>query len=115
MLHFARWKLVLVLLVSVAGVLLAIPNLLSTKTLSGIPDWIPHKQINLGLDLQGGMHLVLEVQVEKAVEASLDGIADDIKRTVEGKDIVVSVPDGVYNRDRGIVTRTLQWMGLKDD
>ncbi len=33
----------------------------------------------------------------------------------EGKDIVVSVPDGVYNRDRGIVTRTLQWMGLKDD
>jgi len=33
----------------------------------------------------------------------------------EGKDIVVSVPDGVYNRDRGIVTRTLRWMGIGDE
>lgn len=47
------------------------------------------ERIVLGLDLQGGMHLVLEVQVEKAVEASLDGIADDIKRTVENSDIEI--------------------------
>ena len=39
-------------------------------------------KIALGLDLQGGMHLVLEVQTEKAVEASLERIADDIKREI---------------------------------
>ena len=33
----------------------------------------------------------------------------------EGKDIVVSVPDGVYNRDRGLVTRALRWVGLIDN
>ena len=43
-------------------------------------------KIALGLDLQGGMHLVLEVQTEKAVEASLERIADDIKREIEKED-----------------------------
>ena len=46
-------------------------------------------KIALGLDLQGGMHLVLEVQVEKAVEASLERMADDIKREIENEDIEV--------------------------
>ena len=36
-------------------------------------DCWPHKKINLGLDLQGGMHLVLEVQNIKAVEVEVDG------------------------------------------
>ncbi len=46
-------------------------------------------KIALGLDLQGGMHLVLEVQTEKAVEASLERIADDIKREIEEEDYEV--------------------------
>ena len=32
----------------------------------------PHKVFNLGLDLQGGMHLVMEVQTEKAVETMME-------------------------------------------
>ena len=43
------------------------------------PDWWPHKTINLGLDLQGGMHLVLEVETEKAVEAQITGQAHALK------------------------------------
>ena len=45
------------------------------------------EKIRLGLDLQGGMHLVLEVQVEKAVEAVLSRIANDIMKNIENKDI----------------------------
>ncbi len=40
----------------------------------------PHKKINLGLDLQGGMHLVLEVQNIKAVEAEVERTIQEIKK-----------------------------------
>ncbi|RPJ79635.1 MAG: protein translocase subunit SecD, partial [Deltaproteobacteria bacterium] len=39
----------------------------------------PNKQINLGLDLQGGMHLVLEVETEKAVERQIETMTQEIK------------------------------------
>ena len=43
------------------------------------PGMWPHKKINLGLDLQGGMHLVLEVETEKAVESTIERISNDLK------------------------------------
>ncbi|MCP4682340.1 MAG: protein translocase subunit SecD, partial [Desulfobacterales bacterium] len=53
-------------------------------TLSGdLPTWwsniLPREQIKLGLDLQGGMHLVLEVQSEKAVESHLERVVEEVK------------------------------------
>ncbi len=39
----------------------------------------PHKKINLGLDLQGGMHLVLEVENEKAIESTIERISNDLR------------------------------------
>jgi len=39
----------------------------------------PHKQINLGLDLQGGMHLALEVEAEKAVKNTMDRIRSELR------------------------------------
>jgi len=44
--------------------------------------------IHLGLDLQGGMHLVLGVEVDKAVESSIDSLSDDIETLLTEKDIV---------------------------
>jgi len=56
-----------------------------------IPGFLPRAdQINLGLDLQGGMHLVLEVQVEKAVEAATDRLMADARRILENEHIVVA-------------------------
>jgi preprotein translocase subunit SecD len=43
----------------------------------------PHKKINLGLDLQGGMHLVLEVENEKAVEGTIERFGQDIKNELK--------------------------------
>ena len=50
----------------------------------------PGKTINLGLDLRGGVHLVLGVEVEKAIESQLDRAAADLKGTVEQKGIAVT-------------------------
>ncbi|MBP1778975.1 MAG: secD, partial [candidate division NC10 bacterium] len=55
------------------------------------PGVIPRaEKINLGLDLQGGMHLVLEVQAEKAVENSTERLRDEIKRLLDKDKIAVA-------------------------
>ncbi|ACN15815.1 SecD [Desulforapulum autotrophicum HRM2] len=51
------------------------------------PDCWPHKKINLGLDLQGGMNLVLEVQSEKAVETTLERTIHELKKELRDGDV----------------------------
>ncbi len=53
----------------------------------------PKKTINLGLDLQGGIHLVLGVETEKALVAQTDRLAADFKNALERKGIAVSRAD----------------------
>ncbi|MDD9304835.1 MAG: protein translocase subunit SecD [Desulfobacter sp.] len=65
------FKRILILGTIVAAVVCLLPTFMDT--------W-PHKKINLGLDLQGGMHLVLEVQNEKAVEAEMERIIAELKK-----------------------------------
>jgi protein-export membrane protein SecD len=79
MLHFDTWKVVMILTIAVCGVIFALPNLFSAKTLEGIPDWIPHKQINLGLDLQGGAHLLYEMDQKELIEDWLKTIRGDVR------------------------------------
>ncbi|MGD8341991.1 MAG: protein translocase subunit SecD [Desulfobacterales bacterium] len=65
------WKLILVFAVIVAAIIYVLPTV--------EPDLWPHKQINLGLDLQGGMHLVLEVDTAKAVDGQVERIMQEIR------------------------------------
>ena len=67
-----KWRILLILICIFGAVALAYPL---------------KEKISLGLDLQGGMHLVLEVKFEKAVEASLERFADDIKRDIGEEDL----------------------------
>jgi len=57
----------------------------------GVPDWwkkyLAPPGLKLGLDLQGGMHIVLQVDMEKAAENSLDLAASDFKNALAGKNI----------------------------
>jgi preprotein translocase subunit SecD len=55
------------------------------------PGFLPRaERMNLGLDLQGGMHLVLEVQAEKAVENSTDRLMEEARRILDKEKIAVS-------------------------
>jgi preprotein translocase subunit SecD len=52
----------------------------------------PREKIHLGLDLQGGLHLVLEVQVDKAAESALERTAEALRKGLRDKGLsVVSV------------------------
>jgi protein-export membrane protein SecD len=82
MLHFQRWKLILVAVIVTAGFLFALPNLFSKSTLEGLPSWLPHQQVNLGLDLQGGAHLLYQIDEAEMVEDWLKNIRGDVRETL---------------------------------
>ena len=83
------YRLVLILAVFTTAVIYVLPTLK--------PSIWPHNKINLGLDLQGGMHLVLEVETEKAVESTLERFSQEIGEMIKKENlrsITVSLVDG---------------------
>ncbi|MEG9861385.1 MAG: protein translocase subunit SecD [Parvularculales bacterium] len=79
MLYFARWKIILIIVICLGGVLFASPNVLPRFVLGEFPDWIPHQQVNLGLDLRGGSHLLLEVDMGAVSKERLEVLRDDVR------------------------------------
>jgi protein-export membrane protein SecD len=82
MLHFSRWKILVVLGIVLAGAIVALPNLFSAATVAQWPTWVPHKQVNLGLDLQGGAHLLYQLDEKEMVEDWLNTIRGDVRETL---------------------------------
>ena len=82
MIYFAKWKIVLILGISLLGVIFAAPNFLSSQQAAALPSWLPHKQISLGLDLQGGSHLLLEVEVDSVLKERLEALVDTMRGTL---------------------------------
>ncbi|HTZ78670.1 MAG TPA: protein translocase subunit SecD [Stellaceae bacterium] len=76
MLYFQTWKVTLILGICLLGVLLTLPNLFSPATLDKLPDWVPHRQISLGLDLRGGSHLLLQVDMNTVIRERLNNALD---------------------------------------
>lgn len=73
------WRSAIILFTIVAAFIYLTPSLTDD-----LPAWwssiLPEDKIHLGLDLQGGMHLVLEVDSLKAVEGHLERVVEEIKR-----------------------------------
>jgi protein-export membrane protein SecD len=82
MLHFQTWKLVLVLGIVIAGILYALPNVFPRATMDRVPSWLPHKQVNLGLDLQGGAHLLYQLDEKEMTDDWLSTIRGDVRETL---------------------------------
>ncbi|TCS61311.1 protein translocase subunit SecD [Varunaivibrio sulfuroxidans] len=119
MIHFAKWKISLVLGLCLLGVAFAAPNFISAKQAAELPDWVPHKQISLGLDLRGGSYLLLEVKVSAVIRERLDSMVDTVRTTlrkaripytnlgVEGNGVVVTVKDPARAEDAYNLVRSL--------
>lgn len=78
--------------ISLIGIFILLSFFYLTPTLvTTLPSWwkgpLPKDKIHLGLDLQGGTHLVLEVDTQKAVEVTLDIVATDLEDTLTGKNL----------------------------
>jgi preprotein translocase subunit SecD len=79
MLYFANWKILLICGMCALGVLFSLPNLFTPAQLSWLPSQIPHRQVNLGLDLRGGSYLLLEVDIGAAQTEQLNGIIENVR------------------------------------
>jgi len=87
MLHFQPWKLIVVFGIVLAGFIFALPNLFPASFLQGLPSWVPHKQVNLGLDLQGGAHLLYQVDEKELIDDWLGNIRGDVRETLRSNRI----------------------------
>ena len=82
MLHFPQWKLIVVFGVVLAGLIFALPNVFPRATMETMPGWLPHKQVSLGLDLQGGAHLLYQLDENEMIEDWLGKLRDDVRETL---------------------------------
>ncbi len=117
MLQFDRWKMIAVALVALIGILFTLPNFVSRETLSALPDWLPKQQIALGLDLQGGLHLMVQVDRDDIRNERVEDIIDrvrQIRRTgkfrwkqqrLPGKGITLTLREG---DDTAAIVRALR-------
>ena len=84
------WRLVVYGLIVAAGLLFALPNLLTKEQASRLPRFLPSQQVSLGLDLRGGSHLVLEVDATALVRERLQEIAGDAREELRRAKIAYS-------------------------
>ena len=73
------WRVIIVFAVIIAAIVYILPTINQ--------GWWPHKKINLGLDLQGGMHLVLEVDTDKSVESTIERMTYELRSLLKKENI----------------------------
>src|SRR5580658_5682702 len=81
MLFFTRWKAAAILLTALAVCLFAVPNFFPERMVKNWPSWA-QRHVVLGLDLQGGSHLLLQVDAATVRKDQLLAINDDVLRVL---------------------------------
>lgn len=92
MMQLSRWKVTVVIAMAVFGLLFAAPNLIPAQTRESLPSWVPAKTLNLGLDLQGGSYLLLEVNTQTLKRDRQVKLVEDIRNTLQTEKIAASSP-----------------------
>src|SRR6478735_47252 len=94
MLNLPRWQVIGIIAVTALAALFALPNLLPGSVLDRLPGWYAQSRINLGLDLRGGAHFLLEADLRSVLNERLTNLSDSVrgelrKQQVPFKDITV--------------------------
>ncbi|MBZ6074793.1 protein translocase subunit SecD [Microvirga puerhi] len=112
MLRFSRTKIIATMAVILIGLLLAVPSLMGREEreafLRSVPNWvpswlIPSRAVVLGLDLQGGSHVLLEVDVPDLLRTQSTQLRDDVRRVL--REARVNPQGGIQLNPRGIQIR----------
>ena len=83
MIYIQRWKIILIVAVCVLGVLYSAPNFFGRQTVEWLqlhtPSFFPNQTVNLGLDLRGGSHLLLEVATDAVIDERIQALVDQTR------------------------------------
>ena len=82
MLKFSRFKITIIMLTVLLGVLTALPNFFTDEQLESFPSYLPSSKVALGLDLQGGSYMLLEVDMDEVIKERLETVVDDARRVL---------------------------------
>ena len=87
MIQLRPWKVALVVLATIFGILFTLPNIVPAGKM---PAFLPSQRLNLGLDLQGGSYLLLEVDVASLKAEQQTNLIEDVRRTLQTDQILFS-------------------------
>lgn len=100
MVQIPVWKRVLIIGVVILAILFSAPNFLPSQSETGmqLPSWLPHKSVNLGLDLQGGSHILLQVDLKSVTKQRSDDMVSSLRPMLREQKIgykrLAAMPDG---------------------
>ena len=92
--NYPLWKTFIVFLIIVFGIVFAIPSIIYKEDTG---NWFLENKINLGLDLQGGSYLLLEVESEVLFKEEMENFSDTIRFL--SRDNKVKINDINVNND----------------
>src|SRR6185312_5737755 len=104
MLRLSRWKVALVVLAVLFGVVFTLPNALPQKTLDVLPGWFPKQKLNLGLDLQGGSSILMQVDTNALKKERLTNLLEDVRNAL--RDQMIGF-DGLHQQGDAVVVHIM--------
>jgi preprotein translocase subunit SecD len=117
MLHFSSFQRALIYLICVMSIILAIPNFLSENMRKSLPQFMPNSTINLGLDLRGGSHLLLEADFPTYLKDQVNALKDVLKSELRKNKIFYNSLDAKNNivsfRIKNIEQKDQAWKLIK--
>ena len=117
-----KWKMLFIVALSLLGLYATSPSIIyfslpkevrndATEFEKRIPDWLPKKHVKLGLDLQGGVQLVLGVTTAEAVDNKISRIATELLRWATEEKLAVKTAFAI----KGKQTLRVEFTGNEPD
>ena len=93
MLDFPRWRVWMLNIILLVGVLFALPSLMPTNMRAQIAQYLPTPTINLGLDLAGGSHILLEADAAQLEATRLEALEDGVRGVMRRAEPRIAIGD----------------------
>ncbi|WP_022684120.1 protein translocase subunit SecD [Sphingobium bisphenolivorans] len=97
MLNFSRWTVAAILLPLLIGILCSVPSFLPDSTVERLPAFM-RTRVNLGLDLSGGSHLLLEASTQDVAKQRLANMEEQVRTELRRGDPRIAIGD-ISSRD----------------
>ena len=97
MLNFSRWAVFAIILPLAIGVLCAVPSFLPDSVVTKLPGFM-QTRVNLGLDLSGGSHLLLEASTQDVAKQRLTNMEEQVRTELRRGDPRIAIGD-ISSRD----------------
>ena len=107
MIRYATWQIAAAVALVLAAILLIAPSFMSAAAVQAVsaklPSFVPFRPITLGLDLQGGAHVLMEIDSASLQKTMVEGLRDDVRGKM--RDGKISIAGGIASQAKGVLVR----------